>query len=54
MLVGNNQSAFVAGRDIVDNILFMQEVVKNYHKEGGSPQCAIKVDIQKAYDSINW
>lgn len=53
-LVGPNQSAFIAGRDIVDNVPFMQEIVRNYHKHEGRPKCAIKVDIQKAYDTIQW
>ena len=41
-LVGQQQSTFVAGRDIVDNVLLMQEVLENYHKEGGTPSCAFK------------
>lgn len=48
------QSAFVKGRSIMDNILLMQEIVKNYHKGGGSPRCSIKMDFMKAYDSVEW
>lgn len=48
------QSAFVKGRSIMDNILLMHEIVKNYHKEGGIPRCAIKMDLMKAYDSVDW
>lgn len=50
-LVGQQQSAFVSGRDIADDVLFMQEMVRNYHRDGRSPRCAFKVDIQKTYDS---
>jgi len=47
-LVGPQQSAFIAGRDIVDYVLFMQEMVRNNHKDGGTPRCVMKVDTQKA------
>nr|GEU36023.1 hypothetical protein [Tanacetum cinerariifolium] len=49
-----NQSAFVFGRRISDNILLTQELIRNYHKIRGSPRCAFKVDIQKAYDTVDW
>lgn len=32
----------------------MQEVVRNYHRNEGLPRCAIKIDIMKAYDSVDW
>ena len=51
-LEGQQQSAFVFGRDIVDNVLFMQEMVRNYHRDGRSPRCAFVVGIRKAYDSV--
>lgn len=53
-LINPCQSAFVKGRSIVDNILLMQEIVKNYHKAEGRPRCAIKMDLMKAHDSIDW
>ncbi|GJV59991.1 hypothetical protein Tco_1466091 [Tanacetum coccineum] len=52
--VSENQSAFVPGRWISDNILITQELVYNYHHNRGPPRCAFKVDIQKAYDTIDW
>ncbi|GJW90740.1 putative RNA-directed DNA polymerase [Tanacetum coccineum] len=53
-VVSENQSAFVPGRRISDNILITQELMHNYHLERGPPRCAFKVDIQKAYDTVDW
>ncbi|XP_022003085.1 uncharacterized protein LOC110900505 [Helianthus annuus] len=50
-LVNINQSAFVPGRKISDNILLTQELMHNYHVDRGPPRCALKIDIQKAYDT---
>ncbi|GJV22742.1 hypothetical protein Tco_1375437 [Tanacetum coccineum] len=54
VLVSPNQSAFVPGRNISDNILLTQELMHNYHLDWGPPRCAFKVDIQKAYDTVDW
>ncbi|KAJ0540263.1 putative RNA-directed DNA polymerase [Helianthus annuus] len=53
-IVSINQSAFVPGRKIQDNILLTQELMHNYHRNVGSPRCAFKIDIQKAYDTVDW
>ncbi|XP_022039943.1 uncharacterized protein LOC110942475 [Helianthus annuus] len=53
-IVSINQSAFVPGRKISDNILLTQELMHNYHRDHGPPRCAFKVDIQKAYDTVDW
>ncbi|GJZ31367.1 hypothetical protein Tco_0576414 [Tanacetum coccineum] len=54
ILVSPNQSAFIPGRCISDNILLTQELMHNYHLDRGTPRCAFKVDIQKAYDTVDW
>ncbi|GJS84492.1 hypothetical protein Tco_0751033 [Tanacetum coccineum] len=54
VLVSSNQSAFVPGRNIADNILLTQELMHNYHLDRGPSRCAFKVDIQKAYDTVDW
>ncbi|GJV91873.1 hypothetical protein Tco_1539686 [Tanacetum coccineum] len=48
------RSAFILGRSIADNILLTQELMHNYHLDRGPPRCAFKVDIQKAYDTVDW
>ncbi|GJS84290.1 sodium/hydrogen exchanger 6 [Tanacetum coccineum] len=53
-IVSINQSAFVLGRRISNNIFLTQELIRNYHRRRGPPRCAFKVDIQKAYDTVDW
>ncbi|GKB41077.1 hypothetical protein Tco_0886019 [Tanacetum coccineum] len=53
-VVSDNQSAFVPGRRISDNILITQELMHNYHRIRGPLRCVFKVDIQKAYDTVDW
>ncbi|XP_028117723.1 uncharacterized protein LOC114315305 [Camellia sinensis] len=48
------QSAIVQGRRISDNIFLSQELMRGYHRGSGSPRCAMKVDIMKAYDNVRW
>ncbi|GJV17146.1 hypothetical protein Tco_1362469 [Tanacetum coccineum] len=31
-----------------------EELMHNYHRNRGPPRCAFKVDIQKAYDTVDW
>lgn len=53
LIVSDNQFAFIPGRSISDSILLTQELIKNYHIDRGIPRCAFKIDIQKAYDTVN-
>ncbi|XP_035547381.1 uncharacterized protein LOC118348915 [Juglans regia] len=48
------QTTFVEGRRIGNNILLAQELLRNYHRDQGTPQCALKVDLMKAYDTVRW
>ncbi|XP_074266063.1 uncharacterized protein LOC141588524 [Silene latifolia] len=49
-----SQSAFVAGHDIVGNILICQDLIKLYKRKKCSPMILMKLDLQKAYDSVEW
>ncbi|XP_016461479.2 uncharacterized protein LOC107784810 [Nicotiana tabacum] len=51
-IIDKSQAAFVLGRLITDNIILSHELVKGYRRKGVSPRCMIKIDMQKAYDSI--
>ncbi|GJY24300.1 RNA-directed DNA polymerase, eukaryota, reverse transcriptase zinc-binding domain protein [Tanacetum coccineum] len=53
-LVSCNHSAFIPGRNIQDNILITQELMRGYNKKTGPKRMAFKIDLQKAYDTISW
>ncbi|KAL0285378.1 UNVERIFIED_CONTAM: hypothetical protein Sradi_7175200 [Sesamum radiatum] len=54
LLIDYSQNAFVPGRNISDNILLAQELLAGYNQARLPPRSTIKVDIQKAYDSVEW
>ncbi|GKA41366.1 RNA-directed DNA polymerase, eukaryota, reverse transcriptase zinc-binding domain protein [Tanacetum coccineum] len=53
-IVSPCQSAFIPGRQITDNILITQELLRGYNWKNGPKRVAMKIDIQKAYDTVNW
>lgn len=52
--ISPNQSAFVKDRLLMENLLLATEIIKDYHKQTVSPRCAMKIDISKAFDSVQW
>lgn len=53
-LVDLAQSAFIPGRSIMDNIHLVQELMRGYENKKNAPKCAIKIDLRKAYDTVDW
>ena len=54
-LVSPLQAAFVSGRRGLDNILIAQELRHSIDdKKGKEGYIAVKVDLEKAYDSLEW
>lgn len=53
-LVSPAQSAFIKGRNITDNYMLAQALIHRYGHKHLAPKCMVKIDLQKAYDSISW
>lgn len=54
IFIAKNQSAFIKDRLLMENLLLATEIIKDYHKEDIFLRCAMKIDISKAFDSVQW
>ncbi|XP_058776514.1 uncharacterized protein LOC131650817 [Vicia villosa] len=54
--IREEQSAFVEGRSILDNAMIAFEVIHALKRRtsGNNAQLALKIDISKAYDRVDW
>ena len=54
--ISQNQSAFVVGRQIQDNILVVHEILHalNHQQHEEEDSVAMKLDMVKAYDQVEW
>ena len=52
-LIGETQTAFVSGRQILDGALIANEVA-HWLKKSKRSGALLKLDFQKAYDTVNW
>lgn len=54
-LISSLQSAFVPGRKGIDNAIIIQELIHSIsRKKGTVGYMAIKIDLEKAYDKLEW
>ncbi|XP_045791386.1 uncharacterized protein LOC123886091 [Trifolium pratense] len=52
-LIPNTQSAFLKGRQLVEGVVVVNEVI-DFAKKSGKECLILKVDFEKAYDSVDW
>ncbi|GKA46438.1 RNA-directed DNA polymerase, eukaryota, reverse transcriptase zinc-binding domain protein [Tanacetum coccineum] len=53
-LINENQSAFIVRRQITDNIILAQELLNGYNRKTKVKKCALNIDLQIAYDTLDW
>ncbi|XP_039070402.1 uncharacterized protein LOC120217278 [Hibiscus syriacus] len=53
-MISMNQNAFVKEKSIIGNTLLAQEILRGYARRNISLRCALKIDLQKSFDSLNW
>ncbi|WMV15018.1 hypothetical protein MTR67_008403 [Solanum verrucosum] len=53
-LISTNQSGFVKGRSIYENIMLAQEIIHQIKKPTIGSNVVVKLDIDKAYDRVSW
>lgn len=55
ILVAENQTSFVGGKQIMDNVLVAEEVIHSIRSQKGKKGwIALKIDMEKAYDRLKW
>ncbi|XP_019261368.1 PREDICTED: uncharacterized protein LOC109239280 [Nicotiana attenuata] len=53
-IITPNQTGFVKGRSISENIMLAQEIVQGIKKPNVGANVVIKLDMEKAYDRVSW
>ncbi|XP_075084717.1 uncharacterized protein LOC142167972 [Nicotiana tabacum] len=54
IVISGSHAGFIPERKIADNVILAHELVKAYSRKYTSPRCMIKIDLHKAYDSVEW
>lgn len=53
-IVNQSQENFVLGHNFHDHILQAYKLIRGYRIKGGIPRCILHLNIQKAYDTVDW
>lgn len=52
-VISPSQSAFLPGRMLAENVMLATELVQGYNMKNIEPRGMLKVDLRKAFDSVN-
>lgn len=53
-IISPNQSGFVMGKNITENVLLAQEIIIDVHLRNKEINIVVKLDMAKAYDRVSW
>lgn len=53
-IISPDQSGFVKGRNIVENVFLAQEIIRDINKRKKHVIVVVKLDMAKAYDRVSW
>ena len=52
--ISPNQSGFIRGRSITENVLLAHEIIKDINKRNKWQNVMVKLDMTKPYDRVSW
>lgn len=52
-IISHNQSGFVKGRNITENVLLAEEIIRDINKRSRNTNVVVKLDMEKAYDRVS-
>lgn len=53
-IISANQSGFVKGKSITENVFLAQEIIRDINRRNKFHNVVFKLDIAKAYDRVSW
>lgn len=54
LIISQNQFGFLTGRNIAENVLLAQEIIREINKRNKNINVVVKLDMEKAYDRVSW
>lgn len=54
VIISKNQTGFMKGRSIAENILLAQKIIRNINKRNKDHNIVVKLDMTKVYDRVSW
>lgn len=53
-IISKNQTSFMKVRNIIENVLLAQEIIKDINNRNKFHDIIVKLEMTKAYDRIYW